>query len=128
MVAIKTTNQIFMKQLFTRLVSPRISYRLFNTTMLLLRIVVSVEMILLHEFKKLGIGTAVAEQVPNPLHFPEAFNYWFCCVSKYLFPVVGFDGNVYQAGNLTNTGGYTYGLFHFALERCSYHKRHTIYL
>ena len=77
-----------MKQLFTRLVSPTISYVLFNTTMLLFRIAVSAEMILVHGFKKLGVGNAQAEQVPNPLHLPEAFNYWFAVSANIFFPLL----------------------------------------
>lgn len=76
-----------MKHLFTRLVSPTIPYRLFHFTMLLFRILVSIEMITVHGFKKLGIGTATAEQVPNPLHLPEAFNYWFAVAANIFFPL-----------------------------------------
>jgi putative oxidoreductase len=81
-----------MKRRFTRLISPTISYVLFNTTMLLFRIAVSTEMILVHGFKKLGIGTAEAEQVPNPLYLPEVFNYWFAVSANIFFPLLVLIG------------------------------------
>jgi putative oxidoreductase len=40
-----------------------------------------------HGLKKIGVGVAVAEQVPNPLHLPEAFNSMFAFASNLIFPV-----------------------------------------
>lgn len=54
--------------------------------MLFFRIAVSLEIILVHGFKKLGIGVATAEKVPNPLHLPETFNYAFAVAANIFFP------------------------------------------
>src|ERR1044072_1654737 len=42
---------------------------------------------LAHGLKKLGVGVAVAEQVPNPLHLPEMLNEGFAIAGNLVFPV-----------------------------------------
>ncbi|GAB2825744.1 DoxX family protein [Ferruginibacter profundus] len=81
-----------MKKIFARLVDPSVTYFLFNTTMLFFRIAVSLEMIFVHGFKKLGIGVAEAEKVPNPLHLPETFNYAFAVSANIFFPFLVLIG------------------------------------
>jgi putative oxidoreductase len=60
--------------------------------MLFFRIAISLEMIFVHGFKKLGIGVAAAEQVPNPLHLPEDFNYAFAVFANIFFPFLVLIG------------------------------------
>ena len=81
-----------MKALFIRSVDPAVTYLVFNTTMLLFRAAVSLEMIFVHGFKKLGIGLAAAETVPNPLHLPEALNDAFAVSANILFPFLVLIG------------------------------------
>lgn len=75
-----------MKKLFISLADPFPSQRAFNLVMLFFRITVSLEMIVVHGFKKLGIGAAEAEKIPNPLHLPEAFNNMFAIAANIFFP------------------------------------------
>lgn len=81
-----------MKHLFARSVDPSVTYLLFNTTMLFFRVAASLEMIFVHGFKKLGIGVAAAEKVPNPLHLPESFNYAFAVSANLFFPFLVLIG------------------------------------
>jgi len=81
-----------MKQLFVRSVNTSVTYFLFNISMLFFRIAISLEMIFVHGFKKLGIGVAAAEQVPNPLHLPEDFNYAFAVFANIFFPFLVLIG------------------------------------
>ena len=81
-----------MKKIFSRLIDPSVTYLLFNATMLFFRVAVGLEMIFVHGFKKLGIGVAEAEKVPNPLHLPETFNYAFAVAANIFFPFLVLTG------------------------------------
>ena len=81
-----------MKKIFARSVDTSVTYLVFNTAMLFFRIAVSLEMILVHGFKKLGFGVAAAEKVPNPLHLPESFNYAFAVSANIFFPLLVLIG------------------------------------
>jgi len=81
-----------MKKIFLRSVDPSVTYFVFNTTMLFFRSAVSLEIIFVHGFKKLGICGADAEKVPNPLHLPEVFNYAFAVSANIFFPFLVFIG------------------------------------
>ena len=54
--------------------------------MLFLRVAASLEIALVHGFKKLGVGVKEAEQIPNPLHLPDAFNNAFAISANIAFP------------------------------------------
>lgn len=82
----RLSKQLIMKKIIFRLINPTISSRPFNIGMLLFRIAVCMELIFVHGFKKLGIGTAEAEKVPNPLHLPEVFNAAFAVSANIFFP------------------------------------------
>ncbi|MEO7140884.1 MAG: DoxX family protein [Ferruginibacter sp.] len=60
----------------------------FNLTFLILRILVSVELMVVHGLKKVGIGVTNAEHVPNPLHLPDALNQAFATSANLFFPVL----------------------------------------
>lgn len=65
----------------------------FDTGMLLFRVFLSIQLIVVHGLKKIGIGIGVAESVPNPFHFPDWFNEAFAIASNLVFPlfvIVGF--------------------------------------
>jgi putative oxidoreductase len=82
-----------MKKLFKRSLSPFPSCEVFNWTILLFRIIVSLELIVVHGFKKIGIGVAASEHIPNPLHLPEAINDVFAISANIFFPffvMIGF--------------------------------------
>jgi putative oxidoreductase len=59
----------------------------FHFTMLLFRVIVSLELMAVHGFKKIGVGVNIAEIVPNPLHLSDAFNNWFAIVANLISPV-----------------------------------------
>lgn len=59
----------------------------FHFTMLLFRVLVSVELMVVHGLKKLGVGVDVAETIPNPLHLPDFFNNGFAIGANLIAPV-----------------------------------------
>jgi putative oxidoreductase len=80
-----------MKKVFSICTGIYPSGATFNITMLLFRIAISAEMIGVHGLKKLGIGVPV-EQVPNPLHFPEALNSALAISANLIFPLFVIAG------------------------------------
>ena len=103
--------KIFIKKITA--VSP--SVKIFDVGMLLFRVAVSVELMVAHGLKKIGVGETVAEQVPNPLHLPELINQGFAIASNLFFPVFCDIGIINQTGHTANTGSNNYRLFCFAL-------------
>ena len=81
-----------MKRFFKELVVPYPSDRVFDAGMLLFRIAASLEIIVVHGLKKLGIGGRVAEEVPNPLHLPQVFNEAFATAANIFFPFLVIIG------------------------------------
>lgn len=82
-----------MRQFLLQLSDPYPSRRIFNISMLLFRIAASLEMIIVHGFKKIGIGTATPEKIPNPLHLLGIFNNAFAISANIVFPffvLIGF--------------------------------------
>ncbi|WP_130736076.1 DoxX family protein [Flavobacterium sp. J27] len=59
----------------------------FDVIILFFRIVVSVQLIVVHGLKKIGIGTDMAEKVPNPFLFPEDLNQILAIASNLVFPL-----------------------------------------
>ena len=81
-----------MKKIFLQSINPTVSYSLFNFSMLLFRTAASLEIIFVHGVKKLNIGAAEAEKIPNPLHLPEAFNDAFAVSANIVFPLLVLIG------------------------------------
>jgi len=82
-----------MKKILFRTLDPFPAAATFNWSMLVFRFLVSLEMIVAHGLKKLGLGVAEAEHVPNPLHLPVAFNSAFAISANIFFPflvMIGF--------------------------------------
>ncbi len=77
-----------MKKIIQIITNPRPSNSLYHIVLLWFRVLLSVEMIYAHGLKKIGIGVAEAEQVPNPLHFPEAINNALAVSANILFPIL----------------------------------------
>ena len=57
-----------------------------DSTMLLFRVLLSLEIMIVHGMKKIGIGTTIAEVVPNPFHLPEDINQIMALAANLLFP------------------------------------------
>lgn len=82
-----------MKKIIANSLYPFPSCAAFNWAMLFFRALVSVEMMVAHGFKKIGIGVAEAEHIPNPLHLPEVVNSAFAISANLFFPflvLIGF--------------------------------------
>lgn len=62
--------------------------------LLFFRIAVSVELLLVHGIKKLGVGVNAAEVVPNPLHLPETLNQLFATTANVVLPLFVIFGLV----------------------------------
>ncbi|MBO9202511.1 MULTISPECIES: DoxX family protein [Niastella] len=75
-----------MKKLIIKTLGPHPLPFFFNGGMLLLRVAVSLEIAIVHGFKKIGIGVPQSESIPNPLHLPEAFNNTFAIAANIVFP------------------------------------------
>lgn len=77
-----------MKKIIQTITNPHPSDALYHVVLLGFRVLLSAEMIYAHGLKKIGIGVAEAEQVPNPLHLPEAMNHAFAVSANILFPIL----------------------------------------
>ena len=77
-----------MRKFFRHIVSVSTSAGTFNFSMLVFRVVLSLELMVVHGFKKIGIHVAEAEKVPNPLHLPEVINNAFAISANLIFPVL----------------------------------------
>lgn len=75
-----------MKKLVCYTTSIYPSTIVFHTSMLVFRIAVSVELMVAHGLKKIGVGVAEAEQVPNPLALPDALNQSVAVAANLFFP------------------------------------------
>jgi putative oxidoreductase len=83
MEAIKTNS---MKKLLIKTLSPHPLLVVFDCGILLLRVAASLEIAIVHGFKKMGVGVSQAENIPNPLHLPEVFNNAFAIAANIVFP------------------------------------------
>lgn len=81
-----------MKKLIQFTTNTQLSDSIYHWVLLFFRILLSVEMIYAHGLKKLGMGVAEAEQVPNPMHFPEAINNAFAVSANIFFPILVIFG------------------------------------
>jgi putative oxidoreductase len=64
---------------------PTVNY--FHLTMFLFRVIVSLELIIVHGLKKTGIGASEAELIPNPLHISQHLNEYFVIGVNLIAPV-----------------------------------------
>ena len=64
------------------------SVKNFNLSMLIFRVILSLELIIVHGLKKVGIGVEQAENIPNPFHFPIGLNNFIAISANLFFPVL----------------------------------------
>jgi len=76
-----------MKKLIHIITDINIKEKSIHIALLIFRILLSIELIVAHGLKKLGVGVVEAEQVPNPLNLPETFNSLFADAANLVFPV-----------------------------------------
>lgn len=76
-----------MKKIIHIITNTNPAGKLTDAALLIFRVLLSVELIVAHGLKKIGVGVSEAEQVPNPLHLPEAFNSLFADAANLVFPV-----------------------------------------
>jgi len=55
---------------------------------LVFRILLSLELIIVHGLKKIGVGIPVAETIPNPFHLPTELNNYMAIAANLFFPVL----------------------------------------
>lgn len=82
-----------MKKLLITFMRSDAGSNLNNFALLFFRIAVSAELIAAHGLKKIGVGIACAEIVPNPLGLPEFFNQAFATGANLIMPlfiIMGF--------------------------------------
>lgn len=60
----------------------------FHALMLIFRFAISLQLMIAHGLKKIGIGVAEAEHVPNPLLLPESLNSFLAISTNLFFPVL----------------------------------------
>lgn len=77
-----------MKKIIKLIISSDLSSPLYNFALLFFRVAVATELIVVHGLKKIGIGVAVAEVIPNPLGFPEALNSFIAIAANVYLPVL----------------------------------------
>lgn len=76
-----------MKKLIQTITNTNPAGTITHVSLLIFRVLLSVELIVAHGLKKIGVGVSEAEQVPNPLHLPEAFNSLFADAANLVFPL-----------------------------------------
>ena len=81
-----------MKNLFIRSLSAYPSSKLFNWGMFCFRVLASMELIVAHGLKKVGVGVPEAEHIPNPLQLSETFNNGFAIAANLFFPLLVMAG------------------------------------
>lgn len=77
-----------MKKLLFHITQVYVPANRFHLSLLVFRIAVATELMLAHGLKKIGVGVADAERVPNPLHLPENVNQLFATTANLFFPVL----------------------------------------
>ncbi|MET0465848.1 MAG: DoxX family protein [Chitinophagaceae bacterium] len=72
----------------------------FHLTMLVFRVLVSVQLMTTHGLKKLGVGVEQAENIPNPLGLPGQLNNYFATAANLFFPVLVIVGFLTRVASL----------------------------
>lgn len=80
-----------MKQI-VRLFTVPAGSRCFNLLLLLFRVAISVQLIVVHGLKKLGIGVDNIEIIPNPFGFPAYINNIMAISANIVFPLFVIAG------------------------------------
>lgn len=81
-----------MKRLLAALLSSDLKNPVYNFGMLFFRIAVAAQLIIVHGLKKIGVGVASAEVVPNPLGFPPVLNDFIAIAANTYLPFLVIIG------------------------------------
>lgn len=76
-----------MKNFFKNITEIHLSNSIVHVALCIFRIIVSLELIVVHGFKKIGIGLSTPESVPNPFGMPENLNQTLAIVANIGFPI-----------------------------------------
>mgnify|MGYP003631905708 CR=1 FL=1 len=76
-----------IRKVFKTIVATHLNGAAVHGALFLFRTIASLELIIVHGFKKIGIGVAIPEVVPNPLGLPENLNEILAIVANIGFPV-----------------------------------------
>ena len=76
-----------MKQLLQRTINVFPAANAFHMSILVFRVLLSLELMYAHGLKKLAVGVTEVEKIPNPLHLPEALNNSFAVAANLIFPL-----------------------------------------
>lgn len=82
-----------MKRLLATLLSSDLKSPGYNFGILFFRIAVAAQLIIVHGLKKIGVGVAAPEAVPNPLGLPPALNEFIAIAANTYLPfllIIGF--------------------------------------
>jgi putative oxidoreductase len=60
----------------------------FHWSLLIFRVLISLELMIAHGLKKIGMGGEQVESIPNPLQLPFVFNQVFAISANLFFPVL----------------------------------------
>ncbi|MCO6148645.1 DoxX family protein [Flavobacterium sp. NRK1] len=77
-----------MKKLIRVIISSDLKSKTYNFAILFFRVAVATELLIVHGLKKIGIGVAMPEVIPNPLGFPEAFNNFVAIAANVYLPIL----------------------------------------
>ncbi|TRZ43559.1 DoxX family protein [Robertkochia solimangrovi] len=81
-----------MKKLIQFLSKTHIPVKRMDWLLYAFRSMVSLELMIVHGFKKIGLGITTTEIVPNPYHLPESLNQGFAILANLLFPIMVIFG------------------------------------
>ena len=76
-----------MRKVILFSMQPYLSNNASHWALLFFRVAVASELLIAHGLKKIGVGVAIAETVPNPLGLPEALNQGFAIVANIGMPL-----------------------------------------
>lgn len=100
-----------MKKILFSIMRSDLGSNLNNYALLFFRIAVSLELIIAHGLKKLGIGVENTEVVPNPLGLPEALNQTFATGANIIMPIFIIFGFMTRLATLPILGVTLTGYF-----------------
>lgn len=76
-----------MKKIIKLILSSDLHSTTANFGILFFRVAVATELIVVHGLKKIGIGVAVPEDIPNPFGFPSILNDFLAIAANVYLPV-----------------------------------------
>src|SRR6218665_2171726 len=77
-----------MSNVLSWLTSVTPSARQYHISILLFRVAISLEIMVVHGLKKIGVGVGRPEDIPNPLHLNTSVNEIFAVSANLFFPLL----------------------------------------